>query len=68
MNISGLFTISLRPLLDENSISRVNDFTGKGLSSALKNIYFGDKDDDDGDHNDSNDYYYYCRSISYSDH
>ena len=54
--------------MDENSISRVNDFTGKGLSSALKNIYFGDKDDDDGDHNDGNDYYYYCRSISYSDH
>ena len=33
MNISSLFNISLRLLLDENSISKVNGLAGKGLSS-----------------------------------
>ena len=31
-SISGLFNISLRQLLNETSISRVNDLAGKGLS------------------------------------
>ena len=34
MNISGLFNISLRLLLDENSISRVNGLAGKGLKTS----------------------------------
>ena len=37
MNISGLFNISLRLLLDENSISKVNDLAGKGLNRATRN-------------------------------
>ena len=34
MNISGLFNISLRLLLDKNSISRVNGLAGKGLNTV----------------------------------
>ena len=37
MNISGLFNISLRLLLDENSISKLNDLAGKGLNRATRN-------------------------------
>ena len=35
VNISGLFYISLRLLLDENYISKVNDLAGKGLKPLL---------------------------------
>ena len=35
MNISGLFNISLRLLLDEHSISRVKGLAGKGLNVSF---------------------------------
>ena len=38
MNISGLFNNSLRLLLDENSISRVNGLAGKGLKLILHQL------------------------------
>ena len=42
MNISGLFNISLRLCIDENSISRVNGLAGKGLTaSQQRRLYQG---------------------------
>ena len=42
MNISDLFNISLKLLLDENSISGVNGLAGKGLKQGRKQC--GDDD------------------------
>ena len=41
MNISGLFNIPLRLLLNENSISKASDWAGKGLIFRAEGVGVG---------------------------